>query len=63
MTVRIENADGETVRALDGTRNIGLNRIHWNLRSEPSTQVRLRNTPLYADWVDLGEEGWRSGGG
>ena len=63
VTIRIENADGETVRTLDGTRNTAINRIYWNLRSEPSTQVRLRNKPLYADWVDLGADGWRSGGG
>ncbi len=40
----------------------GINRIWWNLRDEPSTQIKLRTKPLYADWVDLGADGWRSGG-
>ena len=63
VTIRIENSSGETIRTLSGTSKVGLNRIHWDLRSEPSTEVRLRTKPLYADWVDLGPDGWRSGGG
>jgi len=63
VTIRIENSSGETIRTLSGTSKVGLNRIHWDLRSEPSTEVRLRTKPLYADWVELGPDGWRSGGG
>ena len=63
VTIRIENSSGETIRTLSGTSKVGLNRIHWDIRSEPSTEVRLRTKPLYADWVDLGPDGWRSGGG
>ncbi len=37
----------------------GINRIWWDLRSEPSTQVRLRTSPLYAPDVTVGPEGWR----
>jgi photosystem II stability/assembly factor-like uncharacterized protein len=37
----------------------GINRIWWNLRSEPSTQIRLRTSPLYAPDVTIGSEGWR----
>ena len=63
VTIRIENSSGETIRTLSGTSKVGINRIHWDLRSEPSPEVRLRTKPLYADWVDLGPDGWRSGGG
>ncbi len=63
VTVRIENSAGETIRTLSGPAEVGINRIWWNFRSEPSTPVRLRTKPLYADWVDLGDDGWRSGGG
>jgi photosystem II stability/assembly factor-like uncharacterized protein len=37
----------------------GLNRIWWDLRSEPSTQIRLRTSPLFAPEVTVGPEGWR----
>jgi photosystem II stability/assembly factor-like uncharacterized protein len=61
-TLRIADASGRTVRTLQGSSDAGINRVWWNLRDEPSTQIRLRTKPLYADWVDLGPEGWRSGG-
>ena len=31
----------------------------WDLRSDRSTEIRLRTTPLYAPDVPLGPEGWR----
>jgi photosystem II stability/assembly factor-like uncharacterized protein len=37
----------------------GINRVWWDLRSERTTQIRLRTTPLYAPDVPLGPEGWR----
>jgi len=41
----------------------GINRVWWNLRSEPSTQMRLRTSPLHAPDVKLGPEGWRAAPG
>ncbi|MDP6606299.1 MAG: sialidase [Dehalococcoidia bacterium] len=63
VSLRIENAQGETVRTLEGTADEGINRIWWDLRSEPSLQIKLRTKPIYGEWVDLGDERWRSGGG
>jgi hypothetical protein len=37
----------------------GINRVWWDLRSERSTPIRLRTTPLYAPDVPFGLEGWR----
>ena len=37
----------------------GINRVWWDLRSERSTQIRLRTTPLFAPDVPFGPEGWR----
>jgi len=37
----------------------GINRVWWDLRSDRSTQIRLRTTPLYAPDVPFGPEGWR----
>jgi len=37
----------------------GINRVWWDLRSEPSTEIKLRISPLYAPDVSVGPEGWR----
>ena len=63
VSIRVENAQGEAIRTLDGTKHEGINRVWWNLRSEPSAQIKLRTKPIYGEWVDLGDERWRSGGG
>ena len=39
-----------------------MNRVWWDLQGERSTQIKLRTKPIYGDWVDMPEEGWRSGG-
>ena len=63
VTIEIANAMGETIRTLEGSKKPGLNRVMWNLRDSSETQIKLRTKPQYADWVDLGERRWRSGGG
>jgi len=63
VVLRIEDDRGATVRTLDGTKRQGINRVWWDLRGDPSVEIKLRTTPRYADWVDLGKERWRSGGG
>ena len=47
------------MRTLTGTDAAGINRIHWDLRFEPSTEVRLRTSPLYAPYIVAGREGPR----
>ena len=56
VTVRISDADGNVVRTLSGTSEPGINRVYWDFRGEPSTPIRRRVAPLYADWVDYGPE-------
>jgi photosystem II stability/assembly factor-like uncharacterized protein len=63
VKIRIFDAAGDTVRTLDGTKEIGINRIWWDLDSEPTVEIKLRTKPRHADWVDLGDERWRRGGG
>jgi hypothetical protein len=53
------SAGGDTVRTLNGSGSVGVNRVWWDLRGEPSTQIKLRTKPLYAEWVELGDERWR----
>jgi hypothetical protein len=63
VTLRITNAAGETVRTMDGTSEAGINRVFWDFDGEPSTPIRMRTTPMYADWVDLGPDRVRIRGG
>jgi hypothetical protein len=59
VTVTILNPKGEVVRTLTGTKTAGINRIYWDLRYEPTSEVRMRTSPLYAPYVRVGPEGWR----
>ena len=55
--ITIHNGSGELVRTLDGANHAGLNRVHWDLRDEPSTQVRLLTPPMYAEHMGVDPEG------
>jgi hypothetical protein len=56
-TIEIHNGAGDLVRTLEGTMHAGLNRIHWDLRDEPSTEVRLLTPPMYAEHMEVPSEG------
>jgi photosystem II stability/assembly factor-like uncharacterized protein len=60
VKIRIENANGQTVRTLTGTKTVGINRVTWDLRGEQSKEVRLRTSPAYAPEIRVGPEGWRA---
>ncbi len=45
VEITILDASGEKIRTLPGTNRAGINRVTWNLRYEPSEEVRLRTTP------------------
>jgi hypothetical protein len=62
-TLSILDARDQVVRTLTAPRNAGLNRVYWDLRDEPTPEVRLRTSPLYAPEVRVGPDGSRSGGG
>ena len=40
-----------------------MNRVFWDFRGEPSTPIRRRVPPLYADWVDYGPDRVRAQNG
>ena len=48
VKIRIEDAKGQTVRTLTGTKTVGINRVNWDLRGEQTKEVRLRTSPAYA---------------
>ncbi len=45
VVITIWNAEGEKIRTIQGTNKAGVNRVSWDLRYEPSEEVRLRVTP------------------
>jgi hypothetical protein len=59
VKIHILDDTGDTVRTLDGMKGAGVNRVWWDLRGEQSTEIKLRTKPLYADWVELGDDRWR----
>ena len=63
ITLTILDQKGEVVRKLTGTNTAGLNRVYWDLRYEPSKEVRLRTSPLYAPWLRVGPDGTRTAPG
>ncbi len=58
-SIKIIDAQGRTVTNLRGTRTMGMNRVWWNLRTDPSKEIRLRTAPAYAPDIRLNNEGWR----
>ncbi|MEO6443899.1 MAG: sialidase [Gemmatimonadaceae bacterium] len=59
VRLTIADAGGRVVRTLPASRMVGLNRVTWDLEDDRSMPIRLRTTPLYADWVDMGEHRMR----
>jgi len=57
--IKIMDASGSTVQTIRGTRNVGFNRVWWNLRNENSKEIRLRTQPIYASDIKLNNDGWR----
>jgi len=63
VTIAIQDAKGQTVRTLNGSRGAGLNRVYWDLRDSPSKRVVYRTSPLYAPEIRVGPDGIRESEG
>lgn len=57
--IAILDSNGHTVRNLAASAQPGINRLWWDLRFEPTHQIRLRTPPMYAPEVTLNAQGWR----
>lgn len=57
VTLTVANAQGQVVRTLTGTNAAGINRVYWDLRYEPTTEVRLHTSPMYAPHIIAPPEG------
>jgi len=62
-SIEIRNGSGEVIRTMAGPMDAGINRVWWNLRTDPSEATTLRTTPLHAPWVETDENGWPVAGG
>jgi hypothetical protein len=60
VKLTIADASGRTLRTLTGTKDVGVNRVWWDLRNEQSPEIRLRTAPLFAPEVKLNAEGFRA---
>jgi len=63
VSITILDQKGEVIRKLTGTNRPGVNRIYWDLRYEPTGEIRLRTSPMYAPWLRVGPDGWRPAAG
>jgi hypothetical protein len=63
VKIRIEDTRGQRVRILNGTKNVGLNRVTWNLEGESTTEVRMRTSPAFAPDIKVGPDGTRNAPG
>ena len=60
VTLAIKDAAGLLVRTIEVKEpHAGLNRVWWDLRGEPTTEVKLRTPPLYAADFRLNADGTR----
>ena len=55
----IKNARGETIRTLTVPGGAGLNRVHWDLRQEPTKALKFRTDPLYGHELPRGNDDTR----
>ena len=63
VKILIQDAKGQTVRTLNGTKTVGINRVTWDLRGEQSKEVKMRTSPAYAPDITVGADGTRSAPG
>ncbi|HVB55260.1 MAG TPA: hypothetical protein VNE63_02370 [Candidatus Acidoferrales bacterium] len=61
VSISILDSKGELVRKVAGEKNAGLNRIWWDLESEPqpAEPIVIHTHPLYAPWMKPGPNGRR----
>lgn len=59
--VTILDQAGTVVRTFDGTNKGGMNRVAWDLRDTPSSELRLLTSPLFAEHIAVGPDGRDAG--
>ncbi len=60
VKIVILDEKGQKIKNLKGTKKLGINRIWWDLRDDPSKEVKLRTSPIGSPHVKVGPKGWRA---
>ncbi len=53
VTLIIANESGEAIRTIKHKGKPGINRIWWDFKEDPTTEIVMRTKPLYASWYEL----------
>lgn len=61
VNMHITNEEGDTIKTLKQKPQQGLNRVVWDLKGEPTTQILMRTQPQYAEWFPLDKKRTRKG--
>jgi hypothetical protein len=59
VRITVSDESGHIVRALDGSKNTGINRVWWDLRYEAPAKAMLRTKPAKHSHTKMGPDGWR----
>lgn len=59
VKIYITNASGDTVRTLNHKAKPGINRIWWDLKSDPMKEIVMHTPPEGADWYPMDKNGTR----
>jgi photosystem II stability/assembly factor-like uncharacterized protein len=56
LLITVKDASNNVVRKLYHHGKAGVNRLWWDLREDPSTEIVMRNKPLHAEWITLNDK-------
>lgn len=56
VSLVISNEAGETVRTIEHEGKPGINRVWWDFKEDPTTELVLRTRPMYADWYPMKDD-------
>jgi hypothetical protein len=56
LLITVKDASNNLVRKLYHHGKAGVNRLWWDLREDPSTEIVMRNKPLFAEWITLNDK-------
>jgi hypothetical protein len=62
-TIAILDAEGKTVRTMQGTQQRGLNRVYWDLRNDATKTPRMRTKPMNDVEFTMDPDGTRAAPG
>ncbi|MEO1051041.1 MAG: sialidase [Bacteroidota bacterium] len=56
VSLVITNEAGKAIRTIKHKGKLGINRVWWDFKEDPTTKLTLRTKPLYAPWFSLDEK-------